>query len=106
MPERGSSQAPPFDSLYAHGFARVAVGLPAVTVADPARNADATIDLLRQAHDRNAAIAVFPELGLSGYSLEDLFLQDPLLDAVEAGLSRLVAASTELFPVAVVGAHR
>ncbi|MCB0994914.1 MAG: NAD(+) synthase [Acidimicrobiales bacterium] len=93
----------PFDSLYAHGFARVAVGLPAVTVADPARNADATIDLLRQAHDRNAAIAVFPELGLSGYTNQDLFHQQALTDAALDALAAVAEATLELRPVTVVG---
>lgn len=45
-----------------------------------------------------------PELGLTGYSLDDLVLADPLLDAVEVALGELVSASTQLLPVLVVGA--
>ncbi len=93
-----------FRAAYAQGFARVAAVTLPVTLAEPERNVDATLEQWRACDADSVALAVFPELGLSGYSLEDLFLQDPLLDAVEAGLSRLVAASTELFPVAVVGA--
>src|SRR5207342_3451417 len=50
------------------------------------------------------AVAVFPELTLSGYSIEDLLLQDPLLDAVESALAEIVAASADLLPVLVIGA--
>ncbi|MGL1330350.1 nitrilase-related carbon-nitrogen hydrolase, partial [Vibrio parahaemolyticus] len=50
------------------------------------------------------AIAVFPELCLSGYAIDDLVMQDPLLDAVEAAIARVVAASVDLLPVLLVGA--
>ena len=66
-----------FDSLYAHGFARVAAAVPEVRVADPAFNAERTIELARRAADAGAALIVFPELGLSAYSNEDLFRQQP-----------------------------
>jgi len=94
----------PFNSLYAHGFIRVAVGVPAVRVADPAYNAARTLDLARRASDAHAAVALFPELGISAYSDDDLFQQDALLDATEAALARLVDASRDLTPVLLVGA--
>jgi NAD+ synthase (glutamine-hydrolysing) len=50
------------------------------------------------------AVAVFPELTLSGYSIEDILLQDSLLDAVESALAEVVAGSADLLPVLVVGA--
>ena len=46
--------------------------------------------LARQASELNAAVALFPELGISAYSNEDLFHQDALLDATEAALAHLV----------------
>ena len=50
---------PPFDSIYRHGFARVAVATPSVEVASPALNAAATIELARQAaRDQSGARAV------------------------------------------------
>ncbi|MDX1604854.1 MAG: NAD(+) synthase [Candidatus Competibacterales bacterium] len=94
----------PFDSLYRHGFVRAAVGIPAVRVADPAHNLAATLDLARRAHEHHAALAVFPELGLSAYSNEDLFQQDALLEAVVEALAGLADASRELDPVLLVGA--
>ncbi len=93
-----------FFNLYRHDFARVAVCVPEVRVADPAFNAARTIELLRQVVDRKAVIAVFPELGLSAYSCEDLFHQQALLDATGRALEQVVAASRELAVVAIVGA--
>src|SRR5262245_48557429 len=94
----------PFDSIYAHGFARVALAMPFVDVADPRFNADQTIQLASRAAANEAVLVVFPELGLSAYSNEDLFLQDALLDAVEVGLGQLIDASRDLPLVMVVGA--
>jgi len=94
----------PFHSIYSHGFVRVAVGIPAVRVADPAFNVEHTLGLAKRASDAGAAVALFPELGISAYSCEDLFQQDALLEAVNEGIGRLVAASVDLSPVLVVGA--
>ncbi|GAA1793039.1 NAD(+) synthase [Nostocoides veronense] len=93
-----------FRSAYAHGFARAAAVTLPVALAQPERNVDATLEQLRACDAESVALAVFPELGLTGYSLEDLFLQDPVLDATEAALMRLVAETAELMTVAVVGA--
>jgi NAD+ synthase (glutamine-hydrolysing) len=93
-----------FFNLYRHNFARVAVCIPEVRVADPAFNAARTIELLRDAAKRKAVLALFPELGLSAYSCEDLFHQQALLDATRGALGEVVAASRELAVVAVVGA--
>ena len=93
-----------FDSVYTHGFARVAVCVPAVRVAEPVFNAERTVELARQASDRHAAVALFPELGLSAYSNDDLFQQDALLDAVRAALGTVVEASLPLGTLLVVGA--
>jgi NAD+ synthase (glutamine-hydrolysing) len=93
-----------FRSLYAHGFVRVAVCVPRVRVADPAHNAERTIGLARRASAAYAAVALFPELGISAYANDDLLQQDALLDAVEAGLARIVEASRELTPVILAGA--
>ncbi len=93
-----------FASLYAHGFARVAACTTDVYVADPARNAASVIDVSRRLSAEGVAVAVLPELTLSGYAVEDLLGQDALLDAVLAGLADIVAASEDLLPVIVVGA--
>ncbi|HEY0954902.1 MAG TPA: NAD(+) synthase [Roseateles sp.] len=92
-----------FDNLYSHDFARLAVGLPLCRVADPAFNAGQTIALLKQAAAEGAAVVAFPELGLSAYTCDDLFHQRALLDACEAALAEVLAATTALPLVAVVG---
>jgi NAD+ synthase (glutamine-hydrolysing) len=94
----------PFESVYRHGFVRAAVGIPLVRLGSPLYNADRTIALARRAHDARAALALFPELGLSGYSNEDLFHQNALLEATMAGLARLVDASRTLTPILIAGA--
>ncbi len=93
-----------FASAYGHGFARVAACTMPIAIADPVRNVETITTIAREVHDEGVAVAVFPELSVSGYALEDLLLQDPLLDAVEAGLSRLAAATADLRPMLVVGA--
>ncbi len=92
-----------FFNLYNHDFVRVAVAIPAVRVADPAFNAEQTIALLREAAERRTVLVLFPELGLSAYSCEDLFHQTALLGACLAGLRRVVEASRDWPLVAVVG---
>jgi NAD+ synthase (glutamine-hydrolysing) len=94
---------PPFESIYRHGFARLAVCIPSVRLGDPATNATGTIALAKRAHEAHATIAVFPELGLSGYSNEDLFHQDALLEAARAALAAVVGASRTLGPMLLVG---
>jgi NAD+ synthase (glutamine-hydrolysing) len=93
-----------FYSTYQHGFVRVAACTQHTTIGDPAANAASVLGLARACHDEGVALAVFPELTLSGYSIEDILLQDSLLDAVEDALFEIVAASTDLLPVLVVGA--
>jgi NAD+ synthase (glutamine-hydrolysing) len=93
-----------FHSPYAQGFFRVAACTPQVEVANPQANVAATLKLAQAAASRSVGLAVFPELGLSGYAIDDLLFQDALLDAVELGLARLCDASAELLPILVVGA--
>ena len=94
----------PFHSIYSHGFIRAAVCIPFVRVADPTYNLERTLGLARRASDLQATVALFPELGISAYSNEDLFHQDALLDATEAALAQLLEASRDLTPILLVGA--
>ena len=93
-----------FHSLYAQGFARVAACTTVTSLADPLRNAEAVLTAASECHQRGVAVAVFSELTLSGYSIEDLLLQDALLDAVEDAVTAVLTASRDLAPVLVVGA--
>ena len=93
-----------FFSAYAQGFARVAACTVPVAVADPAANAATVIEQVRACHEEHVAVALFPELALCGYAIDDLVLQDTLLDAVVEGLAAITEASQGLLPVIVVGA--
>ena len=62
------------------------------SLADPAANAETVLAQVRECHAEGVAVAVFPELCLSGYSIDDLLLQDTLLTAVQDAIATLVAA--------------
>lgn len=94
----------PYENPYRHGFARIAACTVPVAIADPATNAETVLRSARECHDEGVAVAVFPELCLSGYAIEDLVMQDVVLDAVLVAIDRLVAASVDLSPVLIVGA--
>src|SRR5438067_11229383 len=93
-----------FDSIYTHQFIRAAVCVPALRVADPEFNVERMLELARQASEANVAVALFPEMGLSAYSNEDLFHQDALLEASKAAVARRVQETEALTPVLLVGA--
>jgi NAD+ synthase (glutamine-hydrolysing) len=92
-----------FRSLYEHGFARVAACSTRVAIADPPANAEAVLRQARECHEEGVAVAVFPEMCLTGYSIEDLLLQDVVLDDVDAAVGQVAEGSRELLPVIVLG---
>lgn len=77
---------------------------PSDKVANPVFNVDRTLESLRRGHEERIVIMVFPELGISAYSIDDLVQQDALLDAVESAIESLRDASRTLLPVFAVGA--
>lgn len=93
-----------FHSIYRHGLVRVAACTVHTTIGDPVANVASVLQLAGECHDDGVALAVFPELTLSGYSIDDILRQDALLDAVDEALRRLVIESTHLLPLLVVGA--
>jgi NAD+ synthase (glutamine-hydrolysing) len=90
--------------MHSHGFVRMAACTPAVAVGDPGFNAAETLTLAKAGHARSCDLMLFPELGLSAYAIDDLFLQDALLRRVEAEIEGLATASKDLAPVLIVGA--
>jgi NAD+ synthase (glutamine-hydrolysing) len=92
-----------FFNFHNHGFIRAAVAIPPVQVADPAANAAHTIALINQAASRQCTVVLFPELGLAGYTSDDLFHQRALLDGCLDAIS-LIRKTTESLPiVSVIG---
>ena len=93
-----------FRSLYRHGFARVAACTTRTALADPATNAQTILRMAQDCDRQAVAVAVFPELGLSGYAISDLLQQKTMLDAVETAIETIVAGSINLMPLLLVGA--
>lgn len=86
-----------------HGFVKVAAVTPEVRVADVAWNAEKTIAAICEADAAGVKIAVFPELGLTGYTCGDLFFQEGLLAQAKAALIRIAQKTKKTGVLAVVG---
>ena len=93
-----------FWNVYQHGFARVAACTFPVALVRPRANAAAVAARARRVAEAGAVLAVFPELCLTGYSIEDLLMQDSVLTGTREALVDLVAASTDIGAVIAVGA--
>ncbi|NTW77121.1 MAG: NAD(+) synthase, partial [Syntrophaceae bacterium] len=93
-----------FFNLYKQGFIRTAVCIPEVRVADTFFNTKKTIELAKIAASQKAILAIFPELGLSAYSNDDLFHQDALLQSVQEALITIKKASEKINLIMAVGA--
>ena len=85
------------------GFLKVAAATPEVRVADCAWNRAQTAELMRQAAEQGVKVVCFPELGLTGYTCADLFLQSTLLRGAERALEELMAETEDLDLLACVG---
>ena len=85
-------------------YIRIACAVPEVQVANVEKNTQDICSFMEKADAQNVDILLFPELAMTGYTCGDLFLQDALHDAVEAGLAKIVACSAA-YPAltAVVG---
>ena len=72
-----------------HGFARVALVIPRVHLGNPTMNADSHLELLQKVRGEGAIYALCPELGLTGYSCQDLFFQRVLLENALQALEQI-----------------
>ena len=86
-----------------YGFITVAAGVPSVKVADINYNLLHIEDLIAQAEGKGVEIIVFPELSLTGYSCQDLFRSQLLLEKAEEGLLQLLDFTRKLDIIAIVG---
>lgn len=86
-----------------HGFIKTAVVTPKVRVADVEYNTQEVIRLLLEAAGKGAKIIVFPELVLTAYTCNDLFLQSTLIREAGKGLARVIRASEGIRALAFVG---
>ena len=74
-------------------YIRIACAVPEVQVANVEKNTCDICDFMEKADAQNVDVLLFPELAMTGYSCADLFLQDALHDAVEAGLGKILECS-------------
>lgn len=87
-----------------YGFVKVAAAVPAVKVADVNYNVQQIESLLAQAEGRGVEVMVTPELSITGYSCQDLFREQLLLDRAEDGVMQLLDFTRKLDTILVVGA--
>jgi NAD+ synthase (glutamine-hydrolysing) len=104
MTPRAPTVTDRFASIYAQGFARVAIATHRVHPADPAANLREMGPQLAAAQAAGAAVVVFPELGLTGYAIDDLLHQQPVIEAAAAALAALTDRSRDLAPLILAGA--
>ena len=85
------------------GFIKVAAGTPGVTVADCRANTKAILEMIKEMEAQHAKIMVFPELCITGYTCQDLFLQRRLLDSAWEELLHIAEETKETDALIFVG---
>ena len=86
-----------------HGFITVAAAIPSVKVADCDYNEKQLESLIVQAEGKGVEIIVFPELCITGYTCQDLFGQQLLLEEAEKAVLKLLDFTRSLDIIAIVG---
>lgn len=86
-----------------HSFVRVASAVPLLKVADCRYNVEQTELLIQEAAGRGVQVICFPEMGITGYTCGDLFHQRLLIDQAEEALGGLVARTSDLHILTIVG---
>ena len=74
-------------------YIRIACAVPAVKVGDVKKNTEDICSYIQKADAQNVDIILFPELAMTGYTCGDLFYQETLHNAVEAGLKQILSCS-------------
>lgn len=85
------------------GFIKVAAGTPDIKVADCEYNRAEITALIDRAHAQGVRILVLPELCVTGYTCQDLFFQQELLDGALAALERIIAHTAGMDMLVAVG---
>jgi NAD+ synthase (glutamine-hydrolysing) len=85
------------------GFIKVACCSPKLSLANCFDNSIRISDEIIKLSDKNVSIVVFPELSITGYSCEDLFLQDALLESAKKALNHIVNSTKETNTIGIVG---
>jgi NAD+ synthase (glutamine-hydrolysing) len=86
-----------------YGFIKVAAAVPSIKVADVDYNIQQIESLAAQAEGQGVEVMVTPELCVTGYSCQDLFREQLLLDKAEEGILRLLDFTRKLDVIIIVG---
>jgi len=84
-------------------FLRVATATPEVSIGDVPTNVAAIKKLYNKAVEAHSTLVVFPELSITGYTIQDLVAQPSLLKAARDGLREIAEATAGQNTAAVVG---
>lgn len=91
------------DDRVRDGFIKVAAITPEIKVADVDYNSEIICSYMKKAEQEGAKISVFPELCITGYTCQDLFWQDRLLESAKNGILNIAAYSKGLEGIYFVG---
>ena len=86
-----------------YGFITVASAIPSVRVADVDYNIEQIEKLVAQADEKGVEIMVFPELSVTGYTCQDLFAQQSLVEGAENAVLHLLDVSRKLDVITIIG---
>lgn len=86
-----------------YGFVRVAAATPEIRVADPRFNRHRIWEKIEECTAKQAQIIVLPELCLSGFTCQDLFLQNTLLEGCKEQLGILAEQTSRNDALIFVG---
>lgn len=86
-----------------YGYYRVASAVHHTTVANPAKNADEIIKLIKEAHAKEVSVVVFPELTLTGYTASDLLLNQTLISKQQEALEDILKNIEKINTIAIFG---
>jgi len=86
-----------------YGFYRVGAGVNKTVVGNPAKNSQEIIALIKESHQKEVSVIVFPELTLTGYTASDLFLNQTLLTAQDEALKDILNNITNINTIAIIG---
>lgn len=89
--------------LKEQGFVRVGAVVPKLKVADTEFNCNEIIKQIEVASNNKIQIAVFPELCVTGYTCQDLFEQDTLLEEAEKALNKILDYTNNLDIICIIG---
>lgn len=92
-----------YNNPFSHGFFRCAAASPTIALGQPAINALRQLEIVAECHKQHVGVVVFPELSLTGYSLNDLFHQQCIVDSGIEALQQIIDGSTGLTPLIITG---